>query len=66
MKTVLVAVMLLAASAVGAAEDKDGAAIFAALPSATYIVRTSYGYRVDTPRGTRFVNRTSFGEGVTS
>jgi hypothetical protein len=61
MKAVLIGALLLAAWAVGTAEDTDSAAILAAMPSGTRIVTTSYGYRVDTTRGTRFVNRTSYG-----
>jgi hypothetical protein len=61
MKAGLIAVLLLAASAAGAAEDTDSVAILAAMPAATRIVRTSYGYRVDTARGSCFVNRTSYG-----
>jgi len=43
MKAVLIGALLLAASAVGAAEDTNSVAILAAVPSGTRIVKTSYG-----------------------
>ena len=54
---------LLCGIAAGAAErpDDDAAAILTVFPSATHITRTSYGYRLETPRRTIPVNRTSYG-----
>lgn len=54
---------ICAGLSVGAAEsgDSDSAAIALAIPRITSIVKTPYGYRLNTSSGTRFANRTSYG-----
>jgi hypothetical protein len=44
-----------------AASPDPVAAIVAAIPAATRIVNTSWGYKIDTPTGTRNVYKTSTG-----
>lgn len=61
MKTLVVIIMAALSVAAYADTDKDVAAVAAANPDAKTIVKTSYGYRIETEKGTRFVNETSYG-----
>lgn len=63
MKSVFILLSVCAALVAGAAEtrDDDAAAILSVLPSASSIVKTSYGYRITASGQTRFANRTSYG-----
>ena len=61
MKTMFLLCYLTLSLTVFAGDDKEIAAITAAVPSAKTIDKTSYGYRVQTESGTVFVNKTSYG-----
>ena len=65
MKAVLICIAVLSLSAIAfpAPRDSDPAviAIAAAIPDATEIRTTSWGFKVSTPSGTRNVYKTSIG-----
>ena len=64
MKTMLILCLLALSLSADAGDDKENAAVSAAVPSAKTIDKTSYGYRVQTDSGTVFVNKTSYGDHV--
>ena len=63
-KLLIISLSLCLSLTLSAAEDEDAVVILSAVPSATSIVKTSYGYRINTAKKTRFANRTSFGYSI--
>jgi hypothetical protein len=62
MKSILIVALLSLSIPAFAADDaSEVSVIYSAIPSAKTIVKTSDGYRVNTPSGNVFVNKTSYG-----